>query len=391
MPDREKRPPMKTELSRSFAKALQNVPGVIVEPRTGAYPRTADNAARPSGESIQVAIPGTLDLSHHPDIHTNDLPGRLDIGGNLVIEAARLHALQGKDINIARDLIVMCTKDTDGDRVKLEQEAWTIDGMSIGGDVVIKEKETASEPKEAAPEKKKEAEYTRLAAMTREQFSEYLASHLHDYAVLSNRPHYTEEQITDDELYDLIIMKPSRRGRPTHELGTSSFGVQLRAKHRYEQDLAALIELWDASHNPSESCINTASASWGRWIINGGFPTGRETTPKGYITLAQGTVDLTPKHLSDLVRAIQQTGVRCQVKIPTNGTRMIKQFDNIVLHAASPEDVHAILDATRRYCEENHIAIEAIERGEDGEGTSHSDRLVKRIRETWKRRDEVSL
>lgn len=382
-PERPKDFPEASVLSPRFSGAFSAKDALLVEPRKGAYARTADNTERKPWEALTTTVQGSLNLREHPEILRSDLPGRLDITGDLILDIEQLNVVTGQDINVEGSLILYVPEGSPNQK-EIQSEAWAIDGMSIGRDVVVRERKIPSADRKYAKEEvsDREKEYTRLAAMSREQFTDYLVAHRKDYAVLSKRQMYNDPDVSKNELYELVIIKPSRRGRPMTELSTPIFSEQIRAKGRYENDLRSLLDIWNGTHNASESSVNKASASWGRWIINGGFPT-KKTTPKGYITLSRGTVDLTAKRISELVQTVQRTGVRCQMKIPTSGTRMTKEFDNIVLHSTTPEDVQRALTAIKAYCDTHAIAIEATEVGEDGEGTSHSNRLAGRIQEAW--------
>ncbi len=397
-PKMEELPSRTSQISPVFQRALQDLPSVGFSQRTEAYARTADDTKRTPWESIGIKVPGNLDLQRHADIRSQDIPGKLDIEGNLIINADRLQDLSGHNINIHGNLVIIVPKGT-RNISQIQEDAWVIDGIGIGGEVIVKEEisPTTEKPEHTTEDRSRALMHERLAAMTREQFAEYLITHRAEYAEFSGRPLYNKpDRYSEDDIYSLMIIKPSRRGKLMNaaESGGPEFNAQIAAKRRYETELVTRNNTWEIDHDRKESFVYehmTVASDWGRWIINNGIPIHTEgKTPKGYITLKQATIDLTPKTITGIIDAVQHTGVSCQLKIPTSGTRATKLFDNIVIHCASSADVQKTIIAVQEFCirQKNPIEIEGTETGEDAEGTSHSNLLAQRVRTAWKKQDE---
>lgn len=372
-------------VSRAFARAVSDPEHLVITRRTGARAIHPEDIVRKPWIDVFATVPGALDLRRHSEVKSSDIPGRLDITGDLIIGVNDLSIVSGKDINVGRNLIIVVPRGT-SNRDNIIHDAWAIDGMSIAGDVLLQEEPESKDGK--TPEAKTaKTERIRLTRMTREEFAEYLIAHRKEYAQLSKHPEYMDPGVSADDLYALITTKHSRRGKPALETVDPEFVAQIRAKSGYEAGLRALPGVWSKMHKPEESRLD-ATSRWSHWTINGGYE--KESTKirhKGYVTLKQGTIDLTPIHIIGIVAAVQKTGVRCELKMPAVGTRVVKQFDNIALHATETSDIERALSAIRTYCEKNTITIEAMELGADGDGTSHSDRIAKRVHRAWEEQD----
>jgi hypothetical protein len=205
-----------------------------------------------------------------------------------------------------------------------------------------------------------------LATMSQDQYADWLVDNMLD----------------ENDIYQQLTLRPEYRQY------TKAQRIEMMQKEPTSQELkdltANLCNLWaEINALPIDNIKaigNKGAPGWNNFEINEG--TGKGSEGKGYLTFRDVAKDFSPEAFSGFMKRLQQEGFAGQVKTYEVASKFRFQFDNIVFHGKTKNDVDLAMKIAKQMFGDKLSQTQFGKDGKNSEGksTSHTDLLAERVK-----------
>ncbi len=230
--------------------------------------------------------------------------------------------------------------------------------------------------------------FSNLDVLSQDDFAEYLQVNLNN--LIKERESLTKDGIhkskvlLKNQLYDLLTIRPELRQQEIDRFVGKSRPETITEKE-WMPYLGKIKKIKDQYNNSEYS---------GAWL-QFNFGNTKNTEPdgmrrKGYITISSSAVEQYSENLENLVqdfnKALHENQYNGSFKISNNLKQLTNQFDSIVMHGASANEVEKAMQVLKDILSSKSIEVSGVQKGMDGSGlidkdekASHTQLLAEKI------------